>query len=92
MKLQQQKMHFGPPPLVLSIRQRADTESSYQDDNLPHSPPEISEDNVATSPTLVKVIAFLNSHLINSPIQQSKNTKASLSLSAFGLMEARSED
>ncbi|XP_034741291.1 uncharacterized protein cracdla isoform X2 [Etheostoma cragini] len=41
-KLQQQKMHLGPPPLVLPIRRPEDLGSRSEDDSLAHSPPEIS--------------------------------------------------
>lgn len=41
-KLQQQKMHLGPPPLVLPIRRPEDPGSRSEDDGLPHSPSEIS--------------------------------------------------
>ncbi|KAF1382734.1 hypothetical protein PFLUV_G00146840 [Perca fluviatilis] len=41
-KLQQQKMHLGPPPLVLPIRHPEDLGSRSKDDSLAHSPPEIS--------------------------------------------------
>lgn len=41
-KLQQQKMHLGPPPLVLPVRRPEDLGSRSEDDCLPHSPPEIS--------------------------------------------------
>ncbi|XP_029315373.1 uncharacterized protein cracdla [Cottoperca gobio] len=41
-KLQQQKMHLGPPPLVLPVRRPEDVGSRSEDDSLPHSPSEIS--------------------------------------------------
>ncbi|XP_072542167.1 uncharacterized protein cracdla isoform X2 [Salminus brasiliensis] len=41
MKLQQQNMHLGPPPLVLHIKRTEDPGGSSEDDGLPHSPPEI---------------------------------------------------
>ncbi|KAL7881682.1 hypothetical protein AOLI_G00085300, partial [Acnodon oligacanthus] len=41
MKLQQQNMHLGPPPLVLPIKRSEDPGGSSEDDGLPHSPPEI---------------------------------------------------
>ncbi|KAI4892712.1 hypothetical protein NFI96_015308, partial [Prochilodus magdalenae] len=40
-KLQQQNMHLGPPPLVLPIKRTEDPGGSSEDDGLPHSPPEI---------------------------------------------------
>ncbi|XP_042351076.1 capping protein-inhibiting regulator of actin dynamics isoform X2 [Plectropomus leopardus] len=42
MKLQQQNLHLGPPPLVLPIRRPEDVGSRSEDDSLPHSPPEMS--------------------------------------------------
>ncbi|XP_017560140.1 CRACD-like protein isoform X2 [Pygocentrus nattereri] len=41
MKLQQQNIHLGPPPLVLPIKRSEDPGGSSEDDGLPHSPPEI---------------------------------------------------
>ncbi|XP_068428919.1 CRACD-like protein [Clinocottus analis] len=40
-KLQQQKMHLGPPPLVLPVRRAEDLGSRSEDEALPHSLPEI---------------------------------------------------
>ncbi|XP_068561104.1 CRACD-like protein isoform X1 [Cebidichthys violaceus] len=40
-KLQQQKMHLGPPPLVLPVRRAEDLGSHSEDDGLPQSLPEI---------------------------------------------------
>ncbi|KAM6955565.1 uncharacterized protein cracdla [Lycodopsis pacificus] len=40
-KLQQQKMHLGPPPLVLPVRRAEDLGSRSKDDGLPQSLPEI---------------------------------------------------
>ncbi|KAI3356378.1 hypothetical protein L3Q82_017604, partial [Scortum barcoo] len=40
MKLQQQKFHLGPPPMVLPIRRQEDLGSRSEDDGLPLSPPE----------------------------------------------------
>lgn len=42
MKLQQQKMHLGPPSLLLPIKRREDLGGSSEDDGLPRSPPEVS--------------------------------------------------
>lgn len=42
MKLQQQKMHLGPPPVLLPIKRREDLGGSSEDDGLPRSPPEVS--------------------------------------------------
>ncbi|XP_031725491.1 acrosomal protein KIAA1210 [Anarrhichthys ocellatus] len=41
-KLQQQKMHLGPPPLVLPVRRAEDLGSRSEDDGLPQSLPEIT--------------------------------------------------
>ncbi|XP_054471851.1 uncharacterized protein cracdla [Anoplopoma fimbria] len=40
-KLQAQKMHLGPPPLVLPVRRAEDLGSRLEDDGLHHSLPEI---------------------------------------------------
>ncbi|XP_064800139.1 CRACD-like protein isoform X2 [Oncorhynchus masou masou] len=45
MKLLQQNMHLGPPPLVLPMKHPEDLGGSSEDDGLPHSPPEISMGN-----------------------------------------------
>uniref|UniRef100_A0A4W5LV03 Cracd like a n=1 Tax=Hucho hucho TaxID=62062 RepID=A0A4W5LV03_9TELE len=45
MKLLQQNMHLGPPPLVLPIKHPEDLGGSSEDDGLPYSPPEISIGN-----------------------------------------------
>ncbi|XP_035605280.1 mucin-2-like isoform X2 [Oncorhynchus keta] len=45
MKLLQQNMHLGPPPLVLAMKHPEDLGGSSEDDGLPHSPPEISIGN-----------------------------------------------
>lgn len=54
-KLQLQKMHLGPPPLVLPVRRPEDQESLSDDDSHPHSPSEISRGDVTTQGTLSKV-------------------------------------
>ncbi|XP_059199554.1 capping protein-inhibiting regulator of actin dynamics [Centropristis striata] len=41
-KLQQQKMHLGPPPMVLPVRRPEERGSRSEDDSVPHSPSEIS--------------------------------------------------
>uniref|UniRef100_A0AAQ4Q5P5 DUF4592 domain-containing protein n=1 Tax=Gasterosteus aculeatus aculeatus TaxID=481459 RepID=A0AAQ4Q5P5_GASAC len=43
MKLQQQKMHLGPPPLVLPVRRAEDLGSRSEDDGPALGPPEIPE-------------------------------------------------
>lgn len=42
MKLQQQKLHLGPPPLLLPIKRHEDLGGSSGDDGLPCSPSEVS--------------------------------------------------
>lgn len=58
MKLQLQKMHLGPPPLVLPIRRPEDQESRCKDNSLPCSPTEISRVDVGTQGTLTKVMLY----------------------------------
>ncbi|XP_052003767.1 proteoglycan 4-like [Xyrauchen texanus] len=41
MKLQQQKMHLCPPPLLLPMKRPEDFAGSSEDDGLPRSPPEM---------------------------------------------------
>ncbi|XP_031439927.1 proteoglycan 4 isoform X2 [Clupea harengus] len=41
MKLQQQNLRLGHPPLVMSIKRPEDASGSSEDDGLPQSPPEI---------------------------------------------------
>ncbi|XP_041662308.1 proteoglycan 4 [Cheilinus undulatus] len=50
MKLQQQKMHLGPPPLVLPIKRPEDSENRSDDENLSVSPPDISTTSQPLSP------------------------------------------
>ncbi|XP_057709096.1 capping protein-inhibiting regulator of actin dynamics isoform X2 [Corythoichthys intestinalis] len=52
MKLQQQKMHLGPPPLVLPIRRHED-----EGDVPPHMSPEISAMDVPTHAALGKALS-----------------------------------
>lgn len=56
MKLQLQKMHLGPPPLVLPVRRAEDVESRYLGEGLPLSPAEASRVDVSSQGTLPKVI------------------------------------
>ncbi|XP_061082836.1 CRACD-like protein [Conger conger] len=42
MKLQQQNLRLGPPPLLITGKRAEDTGVSSEDDGLPHSPPETS--------------------------------------------------
>ncbi|XP_043104288.1 flocculation protein FLO11 isoform X2 [Puntigrus tetrazona] len=41
-KLQQQKLHLGPPPLLMPVKRREDLGGSSEDDGLPRSPSEVS--------------------------------------------------
>ncbi|XP_059355701.1 mucin-2 [Carassius carassius] len=41
-KLQQQKLHLGPPPLLLPTKRREDMGGSSEGDSLSHSSPEVS--------------------------------------------------
>ncbi|XP_019119592.2 uncharacterized protein KIAA1211 isoform X1 [Larimichthys crocea] len=52
-KLQLQKLHFGPPPMVLPTK-RPEDESHSEDDGLPRSPTEVSRGDVTTQGTLTK--------------------------------------
>ncbi|KAG8000496.1 MIT domain-containing protein 1 [Nibea albiflora] len=54
MKLQLQKLHFGPPPMVLPIKRPEDVESHSEDDGLPRSPTEVSRGDVTAQRTLPK--------------------------------------
>ncbi|XP_022596648.1 uncharacterized protein KIAA1211-like homolog isoform X2 [Seriola dumerili] len=54
MKLQQQKMHLGPPPLVVPIRRPEDLGSRSEDDSLLHSPPEVSGGDVTSQGAFTK--------------------------------------
>lgn len=54
-KLQQQKLHLGPPPLVLSTKRAEDLESGCQDESLSHGLPNNSGIDITTSPTFDKV-------------------------------------
>ncbi|XP_073329451.1 uncharacterized protein cracdla [Pagrus major] len=56
MKLQLQKLHLGPPPLVLPVRRPEDQESRSEDDSHPHSPSEISRGDVTMQGTLSKTM------------------------------------
>lgn len=63
LKLQQQKWHLGPPPLLLPIKQAEDPESSCQHDSPAHSPPTNSGTGIPTSPTFAKVNTHCYMHL-----------------------------
>ncbi|XP_077391913.1 uncharacterized protein cracdla isoform X2 [Festucalex cinctus] len=55
MKLRQQKMHLGPPPLVLPIRRQEDDGGRSEEAFAPHQSPEFSTVAVPTHGTLSKV-------------------------------------
>lgn len=59
MKLQQQKLHLGPPPLVLPIRRPEEQCSRSEDDCSPYSPAEISGGDIASQGALSKVTNYL---------------------------------
>nr|XP_046259133.1 pneumococcal serine-rich repeat protein isoform X2 [Scatophagus argus] len=77
MKLQLQKMHLGPPPLVLPVRRPEDLESRSEDDGLPHSPPEISGGDITTQGALRKTISQSFSHPL-SPIPKPAPAKSAV--------------
>lgn len=55
MKLQQQKMHLGPPPLVLPVRRPEDPGGGLEDDSCP----EVSGADVTSQGVFSKVIIHL---------------------------------
>lgn len=55
MKLQLQKMHLGPPPLVLPMRRAEDVESHCAGEGHPLSPAKASGVDVSSQGTLSKV-------------------------------------
>ncbi|XP_071395341.1 CRACD-like protein [Centroberyx affinis] len=75
MKLQQQKMHLGPPPLVLPIKRPDDLGSRSEADGLPHSPPEILRGDVSTQAALSKAISQPSSRPL-SPIPKPAPTRS----------------
>ncbi|XP_070693704.1 CRACD-like protein isoform X2 [Pempheris klunzingeri] len=75
MKLQQQKFHLGPPPLVLPIRRPEDLESHSEDDGLPSSPSEITGGEVTTQGVLSKTTSLPLSRPL-SPIPKPAPTKS----------------
>ncbi|XP_044220739.1 uncharacterized protein cracdla [Thunnus albacares] len=56
-KLQQQKLHLGPPPLVLPVRRPEELCNRSEDDSLPHSPTKISRCDVTTQGALSKTVS-----------------------------------
>ncbi|KAK2839984.1 hypothetical protein Q5P01_013724 [Channa striata] len=73
-KLQQQKMHLGPPPLVLPVRRSEELSSRLEDDSLPHRLPEISGGDATTQGALSKSTSQSSSHPL-SPILKPTLTK-----------------
>ncbi|XP_061548010.1 capping protein-inhibiting regulator of actin dynamics isoform X2 [Phycodurus eques] len=57
MTLQRQKMHLGPPPLVLPVRRQEDEGDRSEDALPPHKSPEVSTVDVATRGALGKVLS-----------------------------------
>lgn len=57
MKLQQQNLRLGHPPLVMSIKRPEDASGSSEDDGLPQSPPEIVLNGVLPQRASYKVTA-----------------------------------
>ncbi|XP_029937474.1 cancer-related regulator of actin dynamics [Myripristis murdjan] len=74
-KLQQQKLHLGPPPLVLPIKRSEDADSRSEDDGRPHSPPESYRADTAAHPAVSKVISQPSSHPL-SPILKPAPTRS----------------
>ncbi|CAI5655639.1 unnamed protein product [Oreochromis niloticus] len=72
MKLQQQKMHLGPPPMVLPVRRPADLSSQ---ESLPHSPPHDSGEDNESQETLTKAISQPTSRTL-SPIPKPAPVKS----------------
>ncbi|XP_049584993.1 uncharacterized protein cracdla isoform X2 [Syngnathus scovelli] len=66
-KLQQQKMHLGPPPLVLPIRRQENGGGNSNEGLAPHKSPEFSPVDVPTHGALRKVASQPSSHPL-SPI------------------------
>ncbi|XP_056145985.1 uncharacterized protein cracdla [Lampris incognitus] len=61
-KLLQQNMHLGPPPLVLPVKHPDDPSSRMEDDGLPHSPPEVSVGNTTNKGAFSKRSFLPRSH------------------------------
>uniref|UniRef100_A0A665WWA3 DUF4592 domain-containing protein n=1 Tax=Echeneis naucrates TaxID=173247 RepID=A0A665WWA3_ECHNA len=63
-KALQQKMHLGPPPLVLPIKRPEDLGCRSEDDSLPHSPLEPSSRPLSPipKPTLTKYVPQIPAH------------------------------
>ncbi|KAM7407182.1 hypothetical protein PAMA_003084 [Pampus argenteus] len=75
MKLQQQKMHLGPPPLVLPVRRPEELCGRSEDDGLPRRPSEISGCDVTTQQVLSKAVSQPSSRLL-SPILKPGSIKS----------------
>ncbi|KAG7467499.1 hypothetical protein MATL_G00154190 [Megalops atlanticus] len=67
MKLQQQNIRLGPPPLLIPGKRAEDTGASSEDDGLPHSPPETS---LSLQESLMKGVAqkFPDTHRHHSSL------------------------
>ncbi|XP_069010244.1 capping protein-inhibiting regulator of actin dynamics [Embiotoca jacksoni] len=74
MKLQQQKMHLGPPPMVLPIRRQEDL-GGHSEARVPHSPPDVSGGDVTSQEALTKTISQPACRPL-SPITKSALTKS----------------
>lgn len=57
MKLQQQNLRLGQPPLVMSFKRPEEAGGSSEDDGLPQSPPEIILNDVLAQRAPYKVTA-----------------------------------
>ncbi|XP_067373281.1 mucin-2 isoform X2 [Channa argus] len=95
MKLQQQKMHLGPPPLVLPIRRPEELGSYLEDDSLPHRPPEISGCDATAQGALSKSLSHPASHplspilkpAVTKPLSLTPSIPVPLSISSFSVVE-----
>ncbi|XP_026233257.1 cancer-related regulator of actin dynamics isoform X2 [Anabas testudineus] len=75
MKLQQQKLHLGPPPLVRPIRHPEELGCHSEDDSLLQSPVEISGGDVASQGALSKTMSPTSSSPL-SPLPKPALTKS----------------
>ncbi|XP_062288265.1 CRACD-like protein [Scomber scombrus] len=75
MKLQQQKMHLGPPPPVPPVRRPEELCGHSEDDGLPHSPSEISGCDITTGGALSMPVSQ-PSYRPLSPILKPVSTKS----------------
>ncbi|XP_061698611.1 capping protein-inhibiting regulator of actin dynamics-like isoform X2 [Syngnathoides biaculeatus] len=75
LKLQQQKMHLGPPPLVLPTRRQEDEGGPPEDGPPPRKSPEFPTVDVATYGVLAKVLSQPSSRPL-SPIFKPPDSKS----------------